>query len=87
MSNTFPIEELRSLLEKARATDADLKQFGAEHHKYQWNPPASLKEIEAFERETGITTGGGAVFPLNLREILILLICWWQGRTGAVSFI
>ena len=51
MSNTFPIEELRSLLEKARATDADLKQFGAEHHKYQWNPPASLKEIEAFWRE------------------------------------
>ena len=35
-SNTFPIEELRSLLEKARDTDVDLKQFGAEHHKYQW---------------------------------------------------
>ena len=59
MSNTFPIEELRSLLEKARATDADLKQFGAEHHKYQWNPPASLKEIEAFERETGISLPDG----------------------------
>ena len=59
MSNTFPIEELRSLLEKARATDANLKQFGAEHHKYQWNPPASLKEIEAFERETGISLPNG----------------------------
>ena len=28
MSNTFPLEELRSLLEKARAADAELKQFG-----------------------------------------------------------
>jgi len=52
MSNTFPLEELRSLLEKARATDADLKQFGAEKHKYQWSPPACLKEVEKFERET-----------------------------------
>lgn len=59
MSNTFPIEELRSLLEKARATDADLKQFGAKHHKYQWNPPASLKEIEKFEKETGISLPDG----------------------------
>ena len=59
MSNTFPIEELRSLLEKTRATDADLKQFGAEHHKYQWNPPASLKEIEKFEKETGISLPDG----------------------------
>ncbi len=59
MSNTFPIEELRSLLEKARATDADLKQFGAEHHKYQWNPPASLKEIEKFEKETAISLPDG----------------------------
>lgn len=59
MSNTFPIEELRSLLEKARATDADLKQFGAKQHKYQWNPPASLKEIEKFEKETGISLPDG----------------------------
>lgn len=59
MSNTFPIEELRSLLEKAKVTDADLKQFGAEHHKYQWNPPASLKEIEEFEQETGISLPDG----------------------------
>lgn len=59
MANTFPIEELRSLLEKAKATDADLKQFGAEHHKYQWNPPASLKEIEEFEQETGISLPDG----------------------------
>ena len=59
MSNTFPIEELRSLLEKARATDADLKQFGAQNHKYQWNAPAALKEIEEFEQETGISLPDG----------------------------
>lgn len=59
MSNTFPIEELRSLLEKAKVTDAALKQFGAQNHKYQWNPPASLKEIEEFEQETGILLPDG----------------------------
>ena len=59
MSNTFPIEELHSLLEKAKATDAALKQFGAQNHKYQWNPPASLKEIEEFEQETGISLPDG----------------------------
>lgn len=59
MSNTFPIEELRSLLEKAKVTDAALKQFGAQNHKYQWNPPASLKEIEEFEQETGISLPDG----------------------------
>lgn len=75
MSNTFPIEELRSLLEKARATDADLKQFGAEHHKYQWNPPASLKEIEAFERETGIS------LPDGYRNFLLQ-----EGNGGAGPF-
>ncbi len=42
MSNTFPLEGLCSLLEKARAADADLKQFGAENHKYQWNPPSDI---------------------------------------------
>ena len=59
MSNTFPIEELRSLLEKAKVTDAALKQFGAQNHKYQWNPPASLKEIEEFEQETVISLPDG----------------------------
>lgn len=59
MPETFPLEELRSLLKKANDTDADLKQFGADHHKYQWNPPAPLKEIEEFERETGISLPDG----------------------------
>ncbi len=59
MSNTFPLEELRSLLEKARAADAELKQFGAKNHKYQWNHPASLKEIEKFEQEMGISLPDG----------------------------
>ena len=65
MSNTFLLEELRSLLEKARAADAELKQFGAKDHKYQWNPPASLKEIEEFEQETGISLPDGYRNPLH----------------------
>ena len=75
MSNTFPLEELRSLLEKARTADADLKQFGAESHKYQWNPPASLKEIEEFEQETGI------VLPDGYRNFLLQ-----AGNGGAGPF-
>ena len=75
MSNTFPIEELRSLLEKARTADAELKQFGAEHHKYQWNPPASLKEIEEFEQETGIS------LPDGYRNFLLQ-----EGNGGAGPF-
>ena len=75
MSNTFPLEELRSLLEKARTADAALKQFGAESHKYQWNPPASLKEIEEFEQETGI------VLPDGYRNFLLQ-----AGNGGAGPF-
>ncbi len=75
MSNTFPIEELRSLLEKAKVTDAALKQFGAEQHKYQWNPPASLKEIEEFEQETGV------VLPDGYRNFLLQ-----AGNGGAGPF-
>ena len=75
MSNTFPIVELRSLLEKAKVTDAALKQFGAESHKYQWNPPASLKEIEEFEQETGI------VLPDGYRNFLLQ-----AGNGGAGPF-
>ena len=75
MSNTFPIEELRSLLEKAKVTDAALKQFGAESHKYQWNPPASLKEIEEFEQETGV------VLPDGYRNFLLQ-----AGNGGAGPF-
>ena len=55
MLNTFPLDELRSLLEKAKAADANLKQFGAKTHQYQWNPPASLQEVEAFEQKVGIS--------------------------------
>ncbi len=65
MPNPFPLEELRSLLEKAKATDANLKQFGAKSHKYQWNPPASLKEIEEFEQKAGIS------LPEDYRSFLL----------------
>ena len=65
MTKTFPLEELRLLLEKARTTDADLKQFGAKNHKYQWNPQASLTDIEEFEQESGVT------LPEGYRDFLL----------------
>ena len=65
MADTFLLEELRLLLEKARTADADLKQFGAKNHKYQWNPPAVLADVEAFEREIGVT------LPEGYRDFLL----------------
>ena len=65
MADTFPLEELRLLLEKARTADSDLKQFGAKDHKYQWNPPAALADVEAFEREIGVT------LPEGYRDFLL----------------
>ena len=55
MPDAFPLEKFRTLLKQAGETDIALKQFGAKNHKYQWNPPASLKEIEDFEREIGVS--------------------------------
>ena len=75
MPDTFPLEELRLLLKKANDTDAGLKQFGADHHEYQWNPPASLKEIEEFEQGTGI------VLPDGYRDFLLQ-----AGNGGAGPF-
>ncbi len=64
-SDTFPFNELRLLLEKARAADPQCKKFGADHHKYQWNPPASLDEVEKFEQEIGTT------LPQDYRDFLL----------------
>ena len=55
MPNTFPLANLQALLEQARQTDAELKQFGANEHKYQLNPPASLADVEDFEQQLGCT--------------------------------
>jgi len=65
MSDLFSLEELRVMLEKAKKADAELKQFGAGHHKYQWNPPASLEKIEKFEQEAGVS------LPEDYREFLL----------------
>ena len=100
MSDTFPLEELRSLLEKAKVTDADLKQFGAQNHKYQWNPPASLKEIEEFEQETGISlpddyrnfllqAGNGGAGPFYGLFSLEQVKGWlsWQVKPGETPYL
>lgn len=65
MADAFPLEELRLLLEKARTADVDLQQFGAKNHKYQWNPPVSLPDLEEFEQEIGVT------LPEDYRNFLL----------------
>ena len=65
MKSEFPLEELKEGLLKAREADKHLKYFGASSHKYQWNPPASLSEIEAFEQRIGTT------LPEEYREFLL----------------
>jgi len=59
------MKDLRLLLEKARAADSSLTRFGAKNHKYQWNPPASLADVEEFEREIGVT------LPEDFRAFLL----------------
>ncbi|MDE6365434.1 MAG: SMI1/KNR4 family protein, partial [Lachnospiraceae bacterium] len=66
MSERFPLEELRDLLNKAKEMDANCKQFGANAHKYQWNPPASLEEVEDFEQKIGVR------LPKEYRSFLLL---------------
>lgn len=66
MSESFPLAELRELLNKAKEMDANFKQFGADAHKYQWNPPASLEEVEDFEQKIGVR------LPEEYRSFLLL---------------
>ena len=75
VSKEFPLEELRQLLKKAQNLDANCKRFGANVHNYQWNPPASIKEIEAFEQEIEVK------LPEEYRDFLLL-----AGDGGAGPF-
>lgn len=73
MSEQFPQKELAELLEKAREADKDCKQFGAERHRYRWNPPALPADVEAFEREAGVE------LPEEYRDFLL---CAGDGGAG-----
>lgn len=75
-TNRFPLEEVRALLEKARTADAECKQFGAKHHQYKLNPPASLEEVEVFEESVGVT------LPEDYRNFLL-----YAGNGGAGPFL
>ena len=66
MSESFPLEELRALLNKAKAVDKYCYQFGAKSHQYQWNPPASVEEVEEFEQKIGVR------LPEEYRNFLLL---------------
>ncbi len=75
MNQDFPLEELRAQLEQARAADPECKMFGARSHRYQWNPPASEKEVEDFEQKIGVT------LPQEYRDFLLQ-----AGNGGAGPF-
>lgn len=62
----FPLKELRDLLEKAKSVDKYCRQFGAKSHQYQWNPPASVEEVEDFEQKIGVR------LPEEYRNFLLL---------------
>ncbi len=66
MSESFPLKELRTLLNKAKAVDKYCYQFGAKSHQYQWNPPASVEEVEEFEQKIGVR------LPEEYRDFLLL---------------
>lgn len=61
----FPLKELKEELQKAREADPELQQFGAEKHQYQWNPPASVEEVEALEEKIGVK------LPQDYRDFLL----------------
>lgn len=65
MPDTFPLEQLRELLDRARQQDPECKRFGAKHHQYQWNPPASPEQVEALEEQIGVT------LPEQYRQFLL----------------
>ena len=48
------IEEVRIWIEKAKAADPELKVFGAYKHKYEFDPPADISEVRAFEQKHGM---------------------------------
>lgn len=44
------IQRIKDKLAEAKIADIDFKVFGADAHRYELNPPISLKEVEKFER-------------------------------------
>ncbi|MBR6983076.1 MAG: SMI1/KNR4 family protein [Ruminococcus sp.] len=48
------IEEVKFWVSKAKAADPELKVFGASSHKYEFDPPADISEVRAFEQKHGI---------------------------------
>ena len=75
MNSDFPIQELRAQLEQAAKADPEQKYFGADLHKYRWNPPASPEEVEAFEQKIGVS------LPEEYRNFLLQ-----AGNGGAGPF-
>lgn len=48
------IHSIKQKLIQAKQVDVDFKVFGASSHKYEINPPASINEVEAFEKRYSV---------------------------------
>lgn len=57
---TFP-EKAREIVALAHDTDPEYRDFGANIHKYELNPPAKLSEVRKFEKEYNIKLPEGFV--------------------------
>ena len=66
MSEDF-VQKVRAGLARLRASDPDLTLFGAAAHGYQLHPPATEREVVAFE------TAHGVVLPASYRRFLLEL--------------
>lgn len=67
--------KLRRQLKRAKEEDRGLSRFGADRHKYQLRPPASEKDVAAFEARFHI------LLPEGYRDFLL-----WMGNGGAGPF-
>ncbi|MEK7951504.1 SMI1/KNR4 family protein [Luteolibacter soli] len=54
MDHTAQLQRITTKLAAARKADSDLKVFGATHHQYRINPPASEQDVLAFEQRYSI---------------------------------
>src|SRR4051794_1827337 len=68
-------QTVRQGIERLRREDQDLRIFGANGHRYRFEPPVPSAQLEAFEKRWSIT------LPADYREFLLEV-----GNGGAGPF-
>jgi hypothetical protein len=61
------VAEVRQKIEQLKALDKDLKLFGADHHRYEFNPPLEQEALSSFEERNGIS------LPRDYRDFVLKL--------------